>query len=569
MKKKWFGKIKNKFLLMAIVFGVLPILLVGIISNYIFYRNLVASNEQRAVSNLHIAYENFRQITRETEQLSRIILSNEVIENSIRSCYSSDGQFLRFSVAALSNIHDNLRTILANTNTNLEIFLFGMDGRHLTASANHPISSITEITGYNEKDWFLQATFAKGKEQFYLKNVLNNGPFCSTVKELRSLSTQEPYAVVVINIHQAEYLKVLPDDIVNVGLSLFLYDTKLDTSFCLSGDAAVLPSNPIKELSSEHSKSRCNPAIHTSYDTRSSIYVLSVVDKAAVVQTGFTAIKLALILVLLFSLFSLIGSAMLSYTITRPLNRLGKLLQDINDEKEISCEGFDDSEEVGRIGNAFLHMLDKNHFLQRKLIELSLMEKNAEIKALQSQINPHFLYNTLSSIYWLCKTKKSEEAAEISILLSDNFKYIMDNKDDFVPVSLELKYVMQYLKLQNIRFGQKIETEWQIDPEINDLKIMKFILQPIVENALYHGLEPKCGDWHLMIKGSRENDTLLFVIYDNGVGMEDIRRIHNGYGINNVIRRIKLKYGEEYGCDYVSSPGNGTTVSIRIPVQGE
>ena len=213
-------------------------------------------------------------------------------------------------------------------------------------------------------------------------------------------------------------------------------------------------------------------------------------------------------------------------------------------------------------------MASSNQQLQNRLVKLSVSQKESELRALQFQINPHFLYNTLSSIYWLCKLGMNNEAARAAVLLSDNFKYVIGHDDNLVTVQAELEHIAHYLELQNIRFNQSIDVIWDVDPPLKETKILKFILQPIVENAIYHGLEPKMGERRLSISVHSKGGDVVFAIEDNGIGMSNTQSVKNGYGIRNVEERIRLKYGSSYGCSFVSALGQGTTVIIRIPAYG-
>jgi two-component system sensor histidine kinase YesM len=227
-------------------------------------------------------------------------------------------------------------------------------------------------------------------------------------------------------------------------------------------------------------------------------------------------------------------------------------------------ENFGDGE-VGAIGNRFIEMAQRNNQLNKRIVGLSLLEKEAELKALQAQINPHFLYNSLAAMYWLAKFDKCAEVAQMAESLSDIFKFTLNKGRDMITVAEEIKYIQKYIDIQNIRYNNRIQTFWDIDASLMNQKMLKLILQPLVENAIYHGLEPQLGEWKLNISGHAENGVMLFTVSDNGVGMDVSSSLAHGFGINNVTERIRYKYGGEYGCDFQSSVGNGTTVSVRIP----
>ena len=131
----------------------------------------------------------------------------------------------------------------------------------------------------------------------------------------------------------------------------------------------------------------------------------------------------------------------------------------------------------------------------------------------------------------------------------------------------EIRFIEDYLHIQNVRFENKFLVKIRVDEEIMDMHIIKQILQPFVENAIYHGLEPKIGKGKISLRGWQEQNNMIFTIEDDGVGIDDMSRLENGYGVRNVIERIKLNYGEKYGVTFESSPGNGTKVTIVVPVR--
>ena len=229
-------------------------------------------------------------------------------------------------------------------------------------------------------------------------------------------------------------------------------------------------------------------------------------------------------------------------------------------------EEFDDSE-VGQIGQKFKEMVNTNLELSEHLLSAKLNEREAELLLLQSQINPHFLYNTLDSLYCIAIIHGDDQIADMALALSNHFKLALNNGQKFCKVSDAIMQIQEYMKLQNIRFRDRFELELDVDKEIMEERILTFILQPFVENALYHGLEPKIGNGKIVVRGWREEENLIFTVADDGVGMEDISVLQTGYAIQNVWERIHLNYGDEYGFTAESGKGQGTKITITLPVK--
>ncbi|WP_319476278.1 histidine kinase [Marispirochaeta aestuarii] len=222
--------------------------------------------------------------------------------------------------------------------------------------------------------------------------------------------------------------------------------------------------------------------------------------------------------------------------------------------------------------------------IEKRLLQEELQHKEAEINALQSQINPHFLYNTLECINSIGALHEVEEIQEISISLSNIFKYAIRG-GKFVFVEDELRSVKDYLRIQSIRFRDKFSVDLEIESGVLNFRMLKFLLQPIIENSIYHGLEPKMGKGHLSVTGEEQGKTIVFKIRDDGIGMEtkNLSYLQNGLntdtsdgtgissekrsiGLFNIQNRIRLVYGDEYGLDIDSHIRKGTTVIMRLPI---
>lgn len=254
----------------------------------------------------------------------------------------------------------------------------------------------------------------------------------------------------------------------------------------------------------------------------------------------------------------------ISKSITKPLKQLEKVIYDVGEGERNISEEFDDSE-VGMIGRKFKEMVNTNLELSERLMAVKLNEREAELLLLQAQINPHFLYNTLDSIYCVAIIHGDDQIAEMILALSNNFKLSLNNGEKYISVADSIRRIEEYMKLQNMRYQDRFELHVKVQPEIMESKIISFILQPFIENAMYHGLEPKLGKGSIWVAGKKEGENLIFEIRDDGVGIEDLSKIESGYGIRNVKERIQLNYGAEYGVTFESERGKGTTVRITIP----
>ena len=214
-----------------------------------------------------------------------------------------------------------------------------------------------------------------------------------------------------------------------------------------------------------------------------------------------------------------------------------------------------------------------------KQIELNRQEqiklRDIELSLIQAQINPHFLYNTLDAIVWLIEIGKNDQAEQMVTSLSSYFRSFLSDGRDIVTIAEEKQHIQSYLEIQQVRYRDIMEYEINIDPSIEGTKIPKMTLQPLVENAIYHGLKPKRGKGRIIVTGTREDDKIILKVQDTGLGMSDEEleslktRVLNedttSFGLTSAYKRLKLLYGEECKFDIKSVPQEGTSISIEMP----
>lgn len=239
------------------------------------------------------------------------------------------------------------------------------------------------------------------------------------------------------------------------------------------------------------------------------------------------------------------------------------------------------------VEKAMLHIIqedlnDKNLKLMDEIkarTELEKALKDSEIKVLQSQINPHFMFNVLNTIVRLAIIEKAEKTQELTYLFAEMLRYLLKNVNKMLAVSEEIAQIERYLGIQSVRFGDKLKYIINIDENIKDEVIPSMILQPFVENAMIHGIEPKDGRGTVIVKGYEDGDDLVFEIIDDGVGMSPkklstitdpkeaqyLRSVSTGIGISNTNKRLIFSFGEGYKLDIKSKQGQGTIITIKIP----
>ena len=276
-------------------------------------------------------------------------------------------------------------------------------------------------------------------------------------------------------------------------------------------------------------------------------------------------------------------NAFISDKISNPIKSLDGSVREIesgNLDVEIVPSG---SYEVEHLGKSIKNMLGRIKVLMSDLVEEHNAKRKSEFDTLQSQINPHFLYNTLDIIVWMIENENSDKAVSIVTALAKFFRISLSKGKNIITVKDEVEHVRNYLMIQNMRFKNRFEYSIDVDEEVLSYSSLKLMLQPLVENAIYHGMEFMDGDGEIDVKVFKEDDSLYFTITDNGLGMsEDMveallskdfvpSKKGSGIGVKNVNERIKLYFGNEYGLKVESEPDEGTKITIHLPaiVYGE
>lgn len=310
--------------------------------------------------------------------------------------------------------------------------------------------------------------------------------------------------------------------------------------------------------------------------------VISLIPYSQLQQKSLFLRKINLSLFAVLIVLAFVISIVFSYFITTPLKRLMVSFRafqrgDFNTRIKVKGEN-----ELSQIGNSFNVMVENTKNLIEQKYEMILLRNQSELKALQNQINPHFLYNTLTSIKTVIDRKDNTSASLMVLHLSDIFRYNLSKGNAVVPFSEELEHIKKYLFIQEFRFKDRFEVYYDIDEQAMNCGILRLTLQPVVENALYHGLEPKRGKGEIRITAKTFDDVFYIYVYDNGLSIPPdrlqainaaldgeidtgIEQSSGNVGLYNVHARIKYHFGPEYGLKILSTPHASTTVKITLP----
>lgn len=306
------------------------------------------------------------------------------------------------------------------------------------------------------------------------------------------------------------------------------------------------------------------------------------------------------VVVCICTLASVLLIVLLAHSMTVPLGQLSQIMNEVTKTEDFQSRfDYPYTDEVGKLGNSFNYMIQKINQLVSELNaniealkeekenvrQVQAQKRKAELKALQAQINPHFLYNTLNAITWQAADQGAKEISILSNSLGKFFRISLSKGKEVITLQEELEHVSSYLRIQKVRYKENINYEFQVPEDVKELYIIKLVLQPLVENSIYHGIKLKEEPGHIRILIEREISqtgipVLKICVEDDGEGIEAERlgvinqglnsgyiSQNAGYGIYNVNERIKLYYGDAYGLALESQHQKGTRATITIPIQ--
>ena len=327
------------------------------------------------------------------------------------------------------------------------------------------------------------------------------------------------------------------------------------------------------------------------YDDDTVIYSLSTVEGSGwrvvgvsyvdelVNQNVREMIQLSGVMALVILAAALFTSWLLSHLLGRPLRGLASAMERFeSDADHFTYQPVGGTREVRELSDSFGHMVVRIQQLMSTVRQEEVNLRKTELKALQAQINPHFLYNTLDSIAWMCERGRNTDAVNMVHALARLFRISISRGNELIPIAKELEHAESYLQIQKYRYKNQFTYTFEVDPACLEYYCNKITLQPIIENAINHGLDLMVDEGQITVQVCQEGEDILFRVRDNGVGMsqEQVDAIlhhspgdRTGIGIKNVDDRLKIYFGKEYGLRITSELDVGTCVEIRMPKIGE
>ncbi len=560
---KFFRNMKFRYKLITtyILLGIIPMTIMGLVW-YNQTRTILMKQEKSSIENyLTQAVSNMDNQLRIYNNLSDYIAFNQqishVVSHEYDSYYDMYNQFsnvLDPMLASLKYFHSDINQITIYTKNNVV--------KHNTTLA--PITEIENedwykiIKGNNDIHWFVSQD---EKKVFCARNI----PTLENNYEVGVLYVQVDYEKLFESFKQmndSNYGIFIMDEL---GNNIFNFDQFED------------PNKSRKMTFDEFNKGIGKENIYTivtAHSVNNNWTVSLYKPQKLIYESTNFMITGNVIAIMLLIVFSIIITSVLSKVMVSGLEKLRANMEEVEKgNMEITVKS-NNEDEVGALIRGFEKMIIQIKALIEDVYESRLIQKDYEMKALQAQINPHFLYNSLSLINWMALETDQEDISKITLSLSTFYRTALNKGKNILRVRDEIKNMRSYLDIQLMMHDHEFDVDVEIDECILDHNILNLILQPLIENAIDHGIDLKTdGRGGIKIIGKKQNDEIVLIVSDNGVGMSKeqaesiLTNKSNGYGVKNVNERIKLYYGEQYQLKIESEIGIGTKVKVTIPIR--
>lgn len=514
------------------------------------------------------------------------------LRNMMRVSNSMYYRVIKNSNLAVDSI-DQSMDLLYETNREFLVSIVIVDENGQLVGAS-PVAKLKKTVRPQKQEWFFEAMNKIENLHFsspHVQNLFEDPDFryrwvisLSRAVELTSNGGIR-HGVLLVDMNFSGIEQILKD--VSLGNSGYIYLTDSDGEIIYHPRQQLLYSNLLDE----------NNLNAFQYEDGSHVETFQGEERVVTVKTvGYTGwkiigvtpmkdmtsdyyhIRLFAVFILSFTIFLMIfANLYLSSRIADPIKTLEKSVKKLEKgdlDVQIAVGG---SYEIQHLGKTIRSMVKQMRKLMDDIVIEQELKRKSELDALQSQINPHFLYNTLDSIVWMVENERYSEAISMVTALARLFRISLSKGRNIIPVNDELEHARNYLTIQMVRFKNKFEIEFDAQPETLKLSTIKLIIQPLLENAIYHGMDYMDGDGKISVHAYVKDADLYIDVEDNGIGIPEeicktlltdytrIRSKGSGIGLRNVHERIQLYYGAPYGLTIFSEPDVGTTVQIHLP----
>lgn len=572
--------IKSKFIILLIVFVLLPILVISSIIYKEIYDNTIRSETTLRKTNLSNTMGSVEMALKEYEKvidrfydcgdiLKMAYLSDEITagmdkENKIILDLARMRSTQEY-IGSIALIFPDSTSIYSNSGYGRYQHIEDYNNKHMDrylAQMNNPESSIEWMSSSQpDKSRFIVCNKT-------VKNIYDKYTVIGTI--VLHISSTFLNQIEALNSYHQEQLFLITDVENNI-----IWNSSMLDEWDKDKLEQIVKEVPFHDKMVLNTYREKGEDYYYIYETSkyTDWYYINLIEKKDILMQVNTFTRFFVMILFVMFLFFTVCIFMINSSIFKPIQKLIVYMNDVDAldkiEMNIPVERYD---EIGYLYKSYNKLNTRISHLIKQLEEIYKEDKNKEIKLLQSQLNPHFIYNTLESISWVTYSRNMPEISKVLNNLSGILRYSIKHTDLYVSFEKELEMLEKYIYIQHFRFEDRFEAEYEIEEDLLQYKTIKFIFQPFVENSLVHGFKNMNRGCRILIRVYRENEAVRIIIQDNGCGMsayqlEHLRhRDNGGIGVYNIDKTLQLRFGERYSIQIHSAVDKGTAVWIELPL---
>jgi two-component system sensor histidine kinase YesM len=594
---KWFSfhvpfqrlLIRDKIIAVYIPLIIVPLFVLGYLTNDLFTHSLIDKTKQNVQDESTLILTRIDSMIRNSESSANIMMANfnHIYTNKpvLKSPYQENqlrNQIMtQFSIDLL-NFPDVDSAVFIDSEHHLYTSYFPSKINDGLVFKNGFLESIHKLPGYGVNNWFPMQV-----RDFLVTDP--NVPVLSIGKEIIDLKYGRWFGTLIVNVKESAISAIFTDMGSKTNNNFLIIDRS--GRVISSSDKSELL-QPIKDEGLRKlilSRDSLSQIVDTQTGKKlitSSSYeklgwkLVNIVPVEMITGDIQKNSRMTIVIGAICLIFALLGAGTLSRVIVNPLQKLAKAMRRAKEgDLDVSAQIYT-ADEIGLLASVFNSMIVRiKDLLQRAELDQK-MKKEYELALIHAQIKPHFLYNTLDLVYMLNDLGRNEEARDTTKALADFYRIALSKGSEMITIGEEIKNARDYMSIQRVRYPDVFDFDIEVPQELMRYKIPKLSIQPLVENAIYHGLKMKGSLGHIWISGCREGQVVVLTVRDDGIGMpaSKLKDIFNrnpqdgipvSFGIFSVHERIRLYFGEEYGVAISSREREGAEVKIRVPADGD
>ncbi|WP_158602420.1 cache domain-containing sensor histidine kinase [Cohnella endophytica] len=584
--KRWLGDmtIRNKIIFIYIPLVIVPLLATGLVSNRMYTNNIVQKAEQSISDNSRLIMTEVESVVRNAESCANILTLNlnRVLQEEGEPMNEPDPRYVSLVTNQLSF------ALLVFPDVDSAAFIDTMGQVYASAPG---LESSSEQ--YFASDIYEQLLHSSGNNVWFpveKRSYLSRTPEQTVLtlgKKVSDIATGKTLGWLILNIDERRLSRIFPSNGAYRSEMNFLSDGSGKVVSTANHDTLLQPiaderlrewvvESPVDSRASKPYRQEGILAIEHPL-TKLGLTLVSVVPLKELTKDTRNITLFVLLLVASCLLLVIASAGLLSKTIATPIVRLTRTMRKVKEESLDSTFDVKGKDEIGLLGDGFNSMIGRIRRLMEEIAWEQKRKREYELALIQAQIKPHFLYNTLDVIYTLSGMGRAGEVQRTTKALADYYRIVLSKGREMITLGEELHNVRDYLAIQTVRYSDVFEYAIEVPSELHATAILKLTLQPLVENAIYHGLKPADRFGKLTITGEKLGDRIRITVKDDGVGigLDKLEELWNrqananeaSFGLRNVDQRIRLYFGEQYGLKLVSEPGQGTQAIVTLPLE--